>query len=102
MIVLGFSFKMIIFIFNLLIFLSQTVIIKDEELKGLRWIYPIYGIPEAPPNESAPGVNEQFKLSRRKWKEHCPAMIQAKINGIVDKENLVQIFKWPSTLQFLL
>ncbi|XP_063160761.1 cilia- and flagella-associated protein 47 [Candoia aspera] len=34
----------------------QTVIIKDEELQGLRWIYPIYGIPEAPPYESAPAV----------------------------------------------
>lgn len=49
---------MIILTFKLLIFLSQTVIIKDEGLKGLRWIYPIYGIPEAPPSESAPGVNE--------------------------------------------
>lgn len=91
---------MIILTFKLLIFLSQTVIIKDEELKGLRWIYPIYGIPEAPPDESAPGVNEQLKLGREK--EHSPAMIQAKMNGIVDKENLAQTFKWQIKLQLLL
>ncbi|XP_015672831.1 cilia- and flagella-associated protein 47 [Protobothrops mucrosquamatus] len=35
---------------------SQSVIIEDEKLKGLRWIYPIYGISEAPPSELAPAV----------------------------------------------
>lgn len=47
-------------IFKLLIFLSQSVIIEDEKLKGLRWIYPIYGISEAPPSELAPGIYEQL------------------------------------------
>ncbi|XP_039185523.1 cilia- and flagella-associated protein 47 [Crotalus tigris] len=35
---------------------SQSVIIEDEKLKGLRWIYPIYGISEAPPSELAPAL----------------------------------------------
>lgn len=59
MIVLVF-FKVIMLIFKLLIFLSQSVIIEDEKLKGLRWIYPIYGISEAPPSELAPGIYEQL------------------------------------------
>ncbi|XP_003218974.3 cilia- and flagella-associated protein 47 isoform X1 [Anolis carolinensis] len=35
---------------------SKTVIIKDEEILGFRWIYPIHGIPEAPPYKSTPAV----------------------------------------------
>ncbi|XP_066477404.1 cilia- and flagella-associated protein 47 [Tiliqua scincoides] len=31
-------------------------IIEDRKIKGLRWIYPINGIPEAPPSKSAPAV----------------------------------------------
>ncbi|XP_060090088.1 cilia- and flagella-associated protein 47 [Heteronotia binoei] len=35
---------------------SSTVISESGEIKALRWIYPICGIPEAPPYKSAPAV----------------------------------------------
>ncbi|XP_028583251.2 cilia- and flagella-associated protein 47 isoform X2 [Podarcis muralis] len=35
---------------------SNTVIMKDEVIRGIRWIYPIHGIPESPPYKSAPAV----------------------------------------------
>ncbi|XP_042314327.1 cilia- and flagella-associated protein 47 [Sceloporus undulatus] len=35
---------------------SNTVITKDEKILGFNWIYPIHGIPEAPPYKSAPVV----------------------------------------------
>nr|XP_028583978.1 cilia- and flagella-associated protein 47-like [Podarcis muralis] len=38
---------------------SNTVIMKDEVIRGIRWIYPIHGIPESPPYKSAPGISTQ-------------------------------------------
>ncbi|XP_061483380.1 cilia- and flagella-associated protein 47-like [Rhineura floridana] len=36
--------------------MSSTVITENEIIRGLRWIYPIHGIPEAPSYKSAPAV----------------------------------------------
>ncbi|XP_015276849.1 PREDICTED: cilia- and flagella-associated protein 47 [Gekko japonicus] len=46
----------ITFILESFKYLSSTVISENGEIKALRWIYPICGIPEAPPYKSAPAV----------------------------------------------
>ncbi|XP_026577622.1 cilia- and flagella-associated protein 47-like [Pseudonaja textilis] len=66
---------------------SQTVIIKDEELKGLRWIYPIYGIPEAPPDESSPAVVCCRACSRLEEK------IEVLLTGVVPGTTASQILQ---------
>uniref|UniRef100_A0ACB8FHQ6 Uncharacterized protein n=1 Tax=Sphaerodactylus townsendi TaxID=933632 RepID=A0ACB8FHQ6_9SAUR len=44
--------------------LSSTVLSESEEIKVLRWIFPIRGIPEAQPHRSAPAVVCCQALSR--------------------------------------
>uniref|UniRef100_A0ABM5FY67 Cilia- and flagella-associated protein 47 n=1 Tax=Pogona vitticeps TaxID=103695 RepID=A0ABM5FY67_9SAUR len=38
------------------VFNRNTIITENEKIMGLRWIYPIHGLPEAPPYKSTPAV----------------------------------------------
>ncbi|XP_062983760.1 cilia- and flagella-associated protein 47 [Elgaria multicarinata webbii] len=61
---------------------SNTIINENEEIQGLCWIYPIHGIPEAPPYKSAPAVvccRARSRLEER---------IEVLLTGVVSRDSV--------------
>ncbi|XP_034145586.1 cilia- and flagella-associated protein 47 [Esox lucius] len=43
---------------------DECVVVEDEQIRSVRWVYPIHGIPEAPPKRPNPAVIECEARSR--------------------------------------
>ncbi|KAJ7320666.1 hypothetical protein JRQ81_020177, partial [Phrynocephalus forsythii] len=65
---------------------GNTIITENKKILGLRWIYPIHGIPEAPPYKSAPAVVRCQARSR--VEERIEVLLTGVVPGITSSQTI--------------